>query len=226
MRKLKFFSFFFFLFFIYVIAFVLADSGGDLTIVDPSRWYYPQSTNITLLFDVLDYDYIKLTDDNASCQCDVTNIIGEEILSNNLSYDSGREYWIIELNETHTAEIGEYNTYVYCSANINNETQNGFTSFLFEITESGIDPVDPTVIFDMKGTFILGLIILAFLLLIVGVAAENDVFKISSAIVFVIDGLVLITTEFSGVDTKFTVGIGIILIVIGAFVAIATYKTD
>ena len=221
MRKIQFFSFLLFLFFIIP---VLADSGGYLTIVDTSRWYYPQSTNTTLLFDVLDRDYIKLTNDNASCQCDITDILGEEIISNNLSYDSGRGYWVIDLNETHTAEIGEYNTYVYCSANDTGD--NGFTSFLFEITESGVDPVDPTVNFDMKGTFIIGLIILAFLLLIVGVAADNIVFKIASAIVFVIDGLVFITTEISGLDTKFTVGIGVILMVIGAFVAIVTFKTD
>lgn len=224
MRKISFFSFIFFLFFVSFISPVLADSGGDLTIVDTSRWYYPQGTNITFLFDVLDRDYVKLTDDNASCQCDITDILGEEIVSNNLSYDGGRGYWIIDLNETHTAELGEYNTYVYCSAN--DTGYNGFTSFLFEITESGTDPVDPTVNFDMKGTFIIGLIILAFLLLVVGVAADNIVFKISSAIVFVIDGLVFITTEISGLDTKFTVGIGIILMVIGAFVAIVTFKTD
>ena len=168
MRKINFFSLFFFLFFISFIAPVLADSGGDLTIVDSSRWYYPQSTNITFVFDVLDRDYVKLTNDNGSCQCDITDILGSEILSNNLSYDSGRGYWTIDLNETHTAELGEYNTYVYCSAN--DTGYNGFISFIFEITVDGTDTFDSIVNFNMKGIFLIGLVILAFLFLIVGIS--------------------------------------------------------
>lgn len=224
MRKINFFSLFFFLFFISFIAPVLANSGGDLTIVDSSRWYYPQNENITFVFDVLDRDYVKLTNDNASCQCDITNILGEEIISNNLTYDSGRGYWIIDLNETHTAELGGYSTYVYCSAN--DTGYNGFDSFIFEITEYGIDPIDPAVNFNMNGIFLIGLIILAFLFLIVGLSTENQVFAIVAAIIFVIDGLIFITTGLEGIDSKFTTGIGVILCVVGAFIAVVTFKVD
>ena len=224
MRKINFFSLFLFLFLISFTASVFADSGGDLTIVDSSRWYYPQSTNITFIFDVLDRNYIKLTNDNASCQCDITNILGEEIISNNLSYDGGRGYWIIDLNETHTAEIGEYNTYVYCAAN--DTGYNGFDSFIFEITESGTDPVDPAVNFNMKGIFLIGLVILSFLFLIVGISTENQVFAVVSSILFIINGLIFITTGLDGIESKFTIGIGVILCVVGAFIAIATFKVD
>lgn len=210
------------MFFLFV-SLVSGGSGGDLTIVGSSREYYPQSQNITLFFDVLDRNYTKLNDGNTSCDFYITNILGDEIISDNMNYDSGKEQWLIILNETHTAETGEYNCYIYCSSNITG--YNGFNSFLFEITENGTY-TESSVNFDMKGVFLIGLIILAFLLLIVGISAENIVFKITSAIVFVIDGLIFITTEIDGIDSKFTVGLGVILAIIGAFIAITTFKSD
>lgn len=68
------------------------------------------------------------------------------------------------------------------------------------------------------------LLLLAFLFLGVGIWTEEIVFSVVSAIIFVIDGLIMITTEFSEIDSKFTVGIGVILILVGAFIALISFK--
>jgi len=109
---------------------------------------------------------------------------------------------------------GEYSTVVNCEG-----TFNGYTAFLFEITSSGKRQENSAVV-------IFGIVILAFLFLAVGMASDNILFKIVSAIIFVIDGLVLITTGVGGIDTVFTIGIGIILAVIGGFIAIVSWKGD
>jgi len=235
MRKLKFFSLIF-LFLLSISVFAVSviqtnDADGSLTIVYPKHLYYPQSTNTTIPFDVLDSNYTKLTNATASCQYDIIGILGNEIISSSLSYDTAKEYWIAELNKTHTKDTGKYNFYVHCSNTADNRTEAGFVSLVFDITEGGIIEAEKTDIsiesnVNLAAIMMFGVIIFAFLFLIVGSAIENQVFAIVSAVLFVIDGLIFITTGISGIDSKFTIGIGTLLVIVGAFIALVTFKVN
>jgi hypothetical protein len=97
-----------------------------LTIVYPKIDIY-QKENITLNFDVLNEDLIKLDNTTTSCSYVFVDDTGTQIDSGNLLYSS---YWFFEYNNP---KEGEYNYYVYCT----NTTDRGFVSSSFEIREGG-----------------------------------------------------------------------------------------
>lgn len=74
--------------------------------------------------------------------------------------------------------------------------------------------------------FLVFVAMLAFLFLGLGLWSENIVFGFVSAVLFLIEGLILITTEITGIDTKFTIGIGVVLVLVGIFVGMMSYKSD
>ena len=74
--------------------------------------------------------------------------------------------------------------------------------------------------------FLIFVAALAFAFFALGVYSENMLFGYVSAVVFVIVGLILITTEITGIDTLFTKGIGVVLALVGAGVGILIYKSD
>lgn len=73
-------------------------------------------------------------------------------------------------------------------------------------------------------SFIILLAVLAFLFLGFGIYTENFVFNIMSVMMFVIDGLILITTAVPNIDSIYSKGIGVIFTIVGIAIAILTFK--
>lgn len=88
----------------------------------------------------------------------------------------------------------------------------------------------PCSLADGGGTemvwMIIGIAIFAFIFLGIGIYLENPLFSYISAFIFIIDGLILITTEITNIDLLYTRGIGVILCVVGIFLAIIAFKGD
>ena len=73
-------------------------------------------------------------------------------------------------------------------------------------------------------SFLILAIAITVILLILGIIVENSIFMIISGVLFIIDGLMLITINFSGIESKFSIGIGLILTVLGVFISIIAFK--
>jgi len=72
--------------------------------------------------------------------------------------------------------------------------------------------------------FMIFVALLAFFFLIVSIWNEMPLFGFFSAITFVLEGLILITTAVEGINTRFSIGLGVILALVGVFVAIIAFK--
>jgi len=72
--------------------------------------------------------------------------------------------------------------------------------------------------------FLILITIIAFVLLGFGFYTGIPALGMISSVVFLIEGLILIVTEVPAIDSKFSIGIGIICIVLGAFIALISYK--
>ena len=224
MRKINLFLFLF-LFFSINLAYAF------LTPVYPQYLSYPQNTEINIPLNILNSTYSKLVN-NTSCDFYFFDKVGNEITSGNVIYNETEGYWGFVLNETHTKDTGTYNLFIYCNRSKNNVTiDQGFDSFDFEITEDGAVPKTESNInieSDVNIVFfvIVALVVFAFVFLVIGIFVENALFYFVSAILFLIAGLILITTEINGIDFNFTIGIGLVLILVGAFISFIAFKGE
>ena len=70
------------------------------------------------------------------------------------------------------------------------------------------------------------LLLVGFLFLAIFIFNGNSVFGVVSAICFVINGLILIVSGIDGIDSSFTIGFGVVIILVGAFIALISFKGD
>jgi len=143
---------------------VNTESGiSAITIVYPINTIYPEYSNVTVPFDVLDSNFSRQDNTQATCVYAVVNSTGDNIGSGNAHYSSTNGYWSFDICGCMTNSRGEYSFYIYC----NTTDEAGFVSEGYSITQNGFK--------DTENIGLTGLIIL--IPLIVGL-----IFVIISAI--------------------------------------------
>lgn len=113
-----------------------------LTIIFPKEVYHMREERINMPFDILDYNYTKLTNETTNCTYTVIEKQGEIIDSGFLIYNETLDFWNFFITKENTDKLGVYNYYIYCEDLT--LKQNGFVSGTYEITLEGKEPTYDT----------------------------------------------------------------------------------
>ncbi len=180
-----------------------------------------------------DYDLkISCFDNNndfctVSTVCTLTVILpNSTVIVNNKNMTYNPSFYNYTIKSSNLTLLGEYQVIISCTG-----TTSGFQTFSFEVTEDGnVAKIESNINIesDVNTVFfvIVALVIFSFVFLGIGIFVENAVFYFASAVLFIIAGLILMVVDISGLASNFRIGIGLVLVLVGAFITFIAFKGE
>lgn len=181
-------------------------SEPALTIVYPKTNYFEKEQQTIFSFDILDSNFTRLDDTEVDCVFFSVNHKGNNLTNGDLKYS---EYWYYILTSTDTSVCGDFAYYVHCNASTG---ENGFISESFKITESGKESGD----YENQWFFFF-ILILCSILIGLGIKLEDFALVAIGGMGLGLLGGYILLNGFHNITNEITVGVGIILSLIGAY---------